>query len=684
MQRNITSAGGSKLVFWIVGALGVLALLGGVAAYIFLVYLPGTTENRYRTGFESVGQGMDYLVEESDIIEQISSTSYSGEMELEFSDEWTGDFEVNVSVDGEYDTQNASFVLEADGSMTDRLGVGSETYEASGKVDLRFLGPTVAKTPRFYFKLSELKLPTQFDEYFEGSEAEWQDVWWLLDLQELIDEGALTDEDLEGIDLQKQLTQEDYEELTLILISNLREYIFTSETDKMVFQMDELLGQEAFKGVQTHKYSVTVSEQNLQDLVVSMRDDFAASSVWQKFSEELDLEESGEEDSLFMSDEEIQELAVEFSENIKVEVWIDSESRVLRNLRFSDADPKSSSHGSYLDFGIILEDPTIGLEMNTVLYSDDNCREVLDIGVDTFSFENEFEDTRSEPDVDASKCPYVFEEADEVACGEEPDYYDDYLDDVDEKGYNEDYWDWDAYDEQYAEYSAARAEYQRCQAPVRSLKENAPVIGEMTFKMVVNTEANSVSYELEVDAEGTLSISLSLEFVGQAEVVEVEEPEDARSVFSFFEEASSALSANAENAQIRADIGGLRAQMQTYSSNNNGQLPEGTQSAADMDALSGLYLGYYSIDDITYFDSDFDSDNPSGEFALESQSIDSSRAHIWQGRACQTNLAPAEEYPSGVLTTESNQRTLAFVYVLTGTGTDLESGAEEIHCEDNV
>ena len=404
------------------GALGVLALLGGVAAYIFLVYLPGTPENRYRTGFEAVGQGMDYLVEESDIIEQISSTSYSGEMELEFNDEWTGDFEVNVSVDGEYDTQNASFELKADGSMTDRSGVGSETYEASGKVDFRFLGPTVAKAPRFYFRLSELEVPAQFDEefdeYFEGGEEEWQDVWWLLDLQEFVDKGWLTDQDLEGIDLQNQLTQEDYEELTLILISNLREYIFTSETDKMVFQMDELLGQEEFKGVQTHKYSVTVSEQNLEDLVVSMRDDFAASSVWQQFSEELDLEESGEEDDPFISDEDIQELAGEFSENVKVEVWVDSGSRVLRNLRFSDADPKSSSHGSYLDFGIILEDPTIGLEMNTVLYSDDNCRDALNVGINAFSSGDDQDDgfvytTESdEPDVDASKCPYVFEEAD--------------------------------------------------------------------------------------------------------------------------------------------------------------------------------------------------------------------------------------------------------------------------------
>ena len=666
MQQSITSAGNSKLVFWIIGALGILASLAGIVAYIFLVYLPGTPENRYRTGFEAVGQGMDYLVEEGDIIEQISSTSYNGNLAIEFDDESVGDFTVNINVDGEYDTQNTSLNLETNGSFTDNSGTEPEIFKASGKVDLRFLGSTDSRAPRFYFKLSEFELPDQFDEeidtYFEENDLEWQDVWWLLDFQELIDEGLLTDEDLRDLDLQNQLTQKDYEELTLIVINNLREYVFTSETDKMIFQMDELLGQEEFKGVQTHKYSVTVSEENLKDYITAMRDDFTNSSVWQKLSEGEDSETGEEEDSALISDEDIQELVEEFSENVQVEAWIDSESRVLRNLRFSDTDSKSSTHGSYFDFGIVLEESAISLETNIILYSDDDCGQ---------STGDPFEDLI---DSDASKCPYIFEEADEETCGEQPDY-DDYINEDETDNQSE-----DAYNEQYDEYNDALTEYHRCQTPVRSLKENAPVLGEITYKMLVDTEANSVGYEMEVDIGEIMKISLSLEFVGQTEVAEVEEPEDARSIFELFEEGYSALETNAENVQARADIAALRSWLYTYVANNNGNPPEGTQSAADMEALSDLYLGYYSLDDITYFDEDFDLNDPSGEFASESQSISYSEVHIWRGYGCQEHsvLASEVDYPSGLLSDETS-RTLAFVYVLA------ESGNEQtISCEDNI
>ena len=105
-----------------------------------------------------------------------------------------------------------------------------------------------------------------------------------MDFQELLDEGIIDDEDWqefkeeldESLTSQGELTQEDYKEAILIAKNALQEYIFTGDTEKMVFAMDELLDGDAdYEGMKTKKYSATLNEDNAVDFLTSLYDGYA-------------------------------------------------------------------------------------------------------------------------------------------------------------------------------------------------------------------------------------------------------------------------------------------------------------------------------------------------------------------------------------------------------------------------
>ena len=119
--------------------------------------------------------------------------------------------------------------------------------------------------------------------------------WWSLDFQELLDEGVIDAEDWqefkeeldESLTSNGKLTQKDYKEAILIAKNTLQEYIFTSDTEKMVVEMDELLDDDAdYEGVKTKKYSAILDEDNTVDFLISLYDGYAKSEVYKKIVDE--------------------------------------------------------------------------------------------------------------------------------------------------------------------------------------------------------------------------------------------------------------------------------------------------------------------------------------------------------------------------------------------------------------
>ena len=626
--------GKSQLVFWLSFS-GILVVILAIVAYVlFFVYLPNTPENRYRRGLGSVGAGMQYLIDNG-FLDDIVSTGYKGEIvyNYESNDLNLG---VNIDIDGSYDTESALFNMSVSADGSDR----EESYQTSGDVEFRFLSGDEDVAPRLFLKFSDLTFPAQIeedaDQELTKSLDEIEGVWWLLDFQELLDEGTFTDGDAQSLDLSQQLSQQELEQFFLIAINALREYVFTDDVDKMVFQMDEKLGEEDFNGVASHKYSVTVNEDNLEAYITQLRDEFIETDYWQKINKDANIDLTEEFSNL-----NIKEMVEEFSEDTKVEVWVDDETGVLRNLRISDGDKESESFGSYLDFGVSIEDDVMSLSLK----------------LETF-------DLWSQCSTD-DLCPYVLEELPEGLKCDDP-----YSNPKFDNRYEDD----DVYEQFYD--ALDEYDYTKCSdRSIVSLKEGAQSYTTMEFGLKIDTEKHKINYDMSFIFEGG-ELLVNLELVGQEDAVNAQAPEEYESIFDLFDDNTTYD--NTDSALARNDIAYLRAALDIYVSNNSGRLPEGSQPADEMEDVFGeeLNLGYHYMGDVIYFGSDFDPDDDTEPLIEEAGSFAYYNVHIWVGYSCSSSAASLSEDSQTILQ-ESTSRSVAYVFV------NLDE-IESMRCEDNA
>ena len=633
--------GKSQLVFWL-SLSGILVVILAVVAYVlFFVYLPNTPENRYRRGLGSVGAGMQYLIDNG-FLDDIASTGYKGTIVYNHESDDLN-LGVKIDIDGAYDTESALFNMSVSADGSDQ----EESYNTSGDIEVRFLAGDDSAAPRLFLKFSDLTFPTQieeeFDEELTQSLDEIEGVWWLLDFQELLDEGAFTDGDVQSLDLSQQISQQESEQFFLVAIDALREYVFTDDVDKMVFQMDEKLGEEDFNGVPSHKYSVTINEDNLEAYITQLRDEFIKTDYWQKINKDADNDGKPDVDlEAEISDLNIKEMVEEFSENTKVEVWVDDETGVLRNLRISDGDKESESFGSYLDFGVSVEDDVMSLSLK----------------LETFDLWSQC----STDDV----CPYVLEELPEGQNCEDP-----YSNPKFDNRYED--------DDVYEQFDDALDEYDYTKCSDRSivsLKEDAQAYATMEFGLTIDTEKHQINYDLSFVFEGN-ELLINLELIGQEDAVDAQAPAEYESIFDLFEE-DNIIYDDTDTDSARLDIGYLRAALETYTSNNNGSLPEGSQSVGEMEAVFGAEdnLVHYYAGDIIYFGSDFDPDDESEPLIEEARSFASYNVHIWVGYGCSSSTVSFSE-DSRTILQESTSRSVAYVFVA-------PDEPKSMKCEDNL
>lgn len=389
-----------KLVWMSAGGLVFLFVIAAIL-YIVFAYLPQTPENRYRRGLGSVGAGLQTL-SEGEFLDVISSTSYKGQLtaEVRGPDSLTGQVfssDITVSQSGQYG--DAGIIDNLDLNVNYDTGEG-DRGTISGKMETRFLVGQDGSAPKLFLKFSDIVLPDDLknilsllDSSGEYDLDEIDGTWYLLDFQKLVDSGDISSDELAELNLDDAFHQDDFQEMYLIFVDSLREYFFTAETDKMVLQMDELLGEEDFKGTQSLKYSVDVNKANLRAYLKKLRSDLAEAEFVKKLSAsdpDFDLSEE------LLDDEAIDEFVDEFAK-LNYEIWVDKDTGVMRNLRIMEVDKESSSYGSYFDFGISLRD--------------DNQVIVVDFSGKSFSMLGCYSGIFSlEPDSSSEECPYLFDE----------------------------------------------------------------------------------------------------------------------------------------------------------------------------------------------------------------------------------------------------------------------------------
>ena len=449
-----------------------------------------------------------------EFLENISSTRYAGNLVINSTDSLGLNINTKVNITGEYDSLNAATnITSGHESNVDFL---FQTID----LDVRFLGTHQELAPRLYFKLNDISLPDEtrnsinllFSESSGYDLDSFSNVWWRLDFQELLDEGLIDNATLDSLSLNQDLSQDDYEEVILVLTAALSEYVFTDDSDKMIFKMGEMIGREEFKGTDTKRYKTAIDEDNFKAFLIELRDKFAETEAWKQlnFDQQFSIEDE-------FSEAMMDDIIADFVKNTEVEVWLDAENQIMRNMRFTNKNNQSYNYGSYSDLGFSFDEDVIVLTFASKSYDADSCKLFQEKAPDYFG---SYTITETE---DAEKCPYNYQAYEEPDCGLPP-LINDYLNNSKKIS---DY---------YKEFDA----YRYCRAPiVESLKDKA-VPWSLDFDLRADVQSNSIDYGLLAKDEDW-EIRLTLDVVGQETAAAVQAPEESKSILDLFQTIDDAF-----------------------------------------------------------------------------------------------------------------------------------------------
>ena len=568
-----------KLLTGWLGIVGIILLLSALAAYAVFGYIPNQPENVYRSGLSSVGEGLQFLVEQQLPEDIDQTTTYNGQITVKYDFDVsdlleeddadkkiidaclgtaTNDInQIRAEFSGSFNLLSEEAVLDNtifnfDLSFNDKpsLGVEAKVLNVSNKESL----------PRLYFYLDETgcakalaELAYSDTDYEESTQKSLIDDllgnWWSLDFQQLVDRDLITDEEIEDfrqqLNQENQVTQEDYEEAVLILTNTLQEYIFTSNTEKMVFQMEQLLDNDAeYEGTPSKKYSTTTNRDNALAFATTLHNKFAQSQIVQKLAPDEEIAEP-------LTDEEIEELQEEIDDWIKdtkVEIWVDSKTKILRNMRFTDQNSFSSSLGTYVDLGFSTGDNRQSIEVafKVTSFSEYNqCESPLYSGSPS-----DFEAVNAQAD-----CPYEFtildcqQDENKAICEDEDAQtrtseegsekcesvyessfsFDEFT--GDEEEYDE--LDWDFEKEEDA-YSDCLQDYQTLVG--KSFKTDAEPESIASAIYKAQPQDNKVGFEFIFEMlQEELTIEAEVEFIGQNDAAAITAPEKHKSILDFYD-----------------------------------------------------------------------------------------------------------------------------------------------------
>lgn len=562
--------------------LAVVLLVGMILALIFMVYIPNRPENIYRRGLGSIGEGIEKFSAQQ-IVSEFKATSYKGHLKIQYpeifdsvEESWASDIQtanlfekcvgaqqgdkddITFKFDGLFNTPEEQLHIP-DSSFN--LDVLLNSKEVAG-LEMRSLVANNSLLPILYFNLSKTACIEAFKNLDEVSDIinfeTVFDTWHKVDLSEYISESEFRDslDELEDSLGNLDYNEEDSQEIIDILSRALQAYMFTSDPEKMVFQMDSLVdGKTDYKGTASHKYSTKINHSNMMAMSKQIRDETFDSNFYNQLTKDMSRSTKEQLEEL-LSDEVIEESVDDFIENIEVQIWVDSRTKLLRNMRFVDKNTTSSSFGSYFDLGLSLENKSrsITLEMQFTYFND------------TYGCYNS-----SDADLYEDDCSYVIKEVD---CSLESN-------------------------EQDCLNADMRIDAGGDKTMIATLKpdNNESIILGVEIKIDSSNNMSGVVIKYEahdlLEANKSLLVEFSLEATGLDEAAVIEAPAGAKPLE--FENPLTALQRNQRNSARTNDAAYLRSTLITFTSNNSGRRPtlgEFSQSIRSYE-LNHLGLGDY-------------------------------------------------------------------------------------------
>ena len=318
-----------KLLFVVGSVVLVLALIGGV---VFGLYLPNTPDNVWKTGINRTGTAVNSVVvsatepkklasyKTSEITGSVAVTAEGGV----YAGDFTTKFD-KTSLDG-----GLNFTLKSDSSPAEKL-----TAKVLSQI------PSGSSYPDIYFQLTGLKT-LNVDDLVPGASS-YDGKWISVSSTYLKSVG---DAYLSGTDnTQKQITSDDVAEVARATSSVTKNYVFSTDPTKAVFEKKSFVGKEKIDGMNTYHYKVGVNVANAKAYCTAISNAFLSTNAYKKVSS------ASSSDISVAKQTATKDCHDSFAKSIKstdtFDLWIDKGYKLIYKIRIYDKTDKAT----YADIG---------------------------------------------------------------------------------------------------------------------------------------------------------------------------------------------------------------------------------------------------------------------------------------------------------------------------------------------
>jgi len=313
----------------------VLLFVGSAGAYYGLI-VPNSPENVWEAALINTGEAYDEVAA------------------FVITNEVAKGFNIDGNFDYKYDDARLSgdFMVKSYGSeFTVDINLKQEEFAATFNV------LSVAKeeslVPDVYIRLEKLEnLASISDSFTAEVYKDYVGNWYSLSD---LDEGVLeTTTDTE-------FSQQDYQELADAVGSVMKDFVFTSDEQKAVLELVEVVGSETFYDQDTYHYKVKLVPANFALFQAALETKLQETKIGQALNGELDAESYSET------------LTSNFEEGQTYDVWVNKKTKLLQTIRDYNDDA-----ASYADIGQLYEGgDVIPVFLNLVNKNNDSTSETF-------------------------------------------------------------------------------------------------------------------------------------------------------------------------------------------------------------------------------------------------------------------------------------------------------------------
>jgi hypothetical protein len=316
-------------LFAIAGAAAVLVLGGG--GYVLGYYIPNRPANVYKAALTNTGDGYDQLAkyaQDKDIAKKLQNTEVTGSYKVETDSASTdGSFKAHV------DDKNATFSGD--------IGLGTARMTVDGVVK----DAENSDSPDLYMKVGGIKgLGAQF-----GVPAlDTLDGQWITVDHSLIENLSKQIESSQGLDSKGSTMtapkEEDAVEASKVIGDVSKKYLFTSNKDNAVLQMDSFVGKETVDGKPTNHYKVKANKEHLKAYLKELGKglDGIKLNDWAKTNYDKSLSE------LINIDQMVKQ-ADRINSSDTFDLWVNTDTKMIHKVRFAD---KKDAAKNFMELGL--------------------------------------------------------------------------------------------------------------------------------------------------------------------------------------------------------------------------------------------------------------------------------------------------------------------------------------------